>query len=192
MRHQLLTKQERFDHANLLMARQQQEQARIEAMLVTHDAENPMRVQDVTLNDGWIGRRATNSELGDLSNGSHDNERANQHPGRTVAGRQPHFRKQHRLSPRRPAHLRAPEHDGHPDGDLPFVCPRTRRSTFSLSTGIRAIECFSGADARQHRRQCGEHDWRDFTERRNQRRLIELASAFNFLESKGGNSLSCR
>src|SRR5882762_1964096 len=52
----LLTKQERFDHANLLMARQQQEQARIEAMLVTHDAENPMRVQDVTLNDGWIGR----------------------------------------------------------------------------------------------------------------------------------------
>jgi|SRR5882724_3227250 len=52
----LLTKQERFDHANLLMARQQQEEQRIMAMLVTHDAENPMRVQDVSLNDGWIGR----------------------------------------------------------------------------------------------------------------------------------------
>lgn len=52
----LLTKQERFDHANLLMARQQQEEQRIMSMLMTHDAENPQRVQDVTLNDGWIGR----------------------------------------------------------------------------------------------------------------------------------------
>jgi hypothetical protein len=52
----ILIKQERFDHANLLMGRQQQEEARIMSMLVTHDAENPQRVQDVTLNDGWIGR----------------------------------------------------------------------------------------------------------------------------------------
>lgn len=51
----LLTKQERFDHAQLLMARQQEEQQRIISMLGSHDAENPPRVQDVTINDGWIG-----------------------------------------------------------------------------------------------------------------------------------------
>lgn len=52
----ILTKQERFDHADRLVARQQQEEQRILASLTTHDAENPPRVQDVTLNDGWIGR----------------------------------------------------------------------------------------------------------------------------------------
>jgi hypothetical protein len=52
----LLTKQERFDHAQLLMSERQAQEMRIEAMLSDHDAENPMRVQDVTLNDGWIGR----------------------------------------------------------------------------------------------------------------------------------------
>jgi hypothetical protein len=52
----LLVKQERFDHAQMLSSMMAEEKMRIEAMLVTHDAENPMRVQDVTLNDGWIGR----------------------------------------------------------------------------------------------------------------------------------------
>lgn len=52
----LLTKQEQFEHAQVLMA----ERARIEAEMLsslTRDADMPERVQDVTLNDdGWIGR----------------------------------------------------------------------------------------------------------------------------------------
>lgn len=52
----LLTKQERFDHAQLLMGMQQQQEQRIIGMLVSHDAENPPRIQDVANNDGWIGR----------------------------------------------------------------------------------------------------------------------------------------
>lgn len=52
----LLTKQERFDHAQFLLGQQQVFEAKVMSAFTTHDAENPMRVQDVTLNDGWIGR----------------------------------------------------------------------------------------------------------------------------------------
>ena len=51
----LLLKQERFDHAQALMGRQAEERLRVETMLTSHDAENPARVQDITLNDGWTG-----------------------------------------------------------------------------------------------------------------------------------------
>jgi hypothetical protein len=50
----LLTKQERFDHAQMLMGEREQEKARILASIPTHDAENPQRVQDVMLNDNWL------------------------------------------------------------------------------------------------------------------------------------------
>lgn len=52
----LVLKQERFDHVGALSAQMAEEKERIMSSLVTHDAENPMRVQDVMLNDGWIGR----------------------------------------------------------------------------------------------------------------------------------------
>lgn len=52
----IVMKQERFDHAGALTALMAEEKMRIEASLQSHDAENPQRVQDVTLNDGWIGR----------------------------------------------------------------------------------------------------------------------------------------
>ena len=51
----LLLRQERFDHAQALLAMQEKEGARILAMAGNRDAEDPERVQDVTLNDGWIG-----------------------------------------------------------------------------------------------------------------------------------------
>lgn len=53
---QILSKQERLDHMQVLQGKQMAEQQRIIASIAAHDAENPQRVQDVTLNDGWIGR----------------------------------------------------------------------------------------------------------------------------------------
>lgn len=52
----LVMKQERFDHVGAISALMAEEKERIMSSLQTHDAENPQRVQDVTLNDGWIGR----------------------------------------------------------------------------------------------------------------------------------------
>ena len=52
----LLVKQEQMEHAQALMQMQAQKKDEILGMLQNRDAENPERVQDVTLNDGWIGR----------------------------------------------------------------------------------------------------------------------------------------
>ena len=52
----LLMKQEQFEHAQALQAERGRQEARILAMIPTRDAENPPRVQDVLLNDGWLGR----------------------------------------------------------------------------------------------------------------------------------------
>lgn len=52
----LLSKQEQLEHAQFLVGRQETEKQRILGSLQNRDAENPERVQDVTLNDGWIGR----------------------------------------------------------------------------------------------------------------------------------------
>lgn len=52
----LLTKQEQFEHAQVLMAEREAVKADVLSNL-THDAEMPERVVDVTLNDdGWLGR----------------------------------------------------------------------------------------------------------------------------------------
>lgn len=52
----LLVKQERIEHAQMLVSMMQEERERIMSELGSHDAENPPRVQDTMLNDGWIGR----------------------------------------------------------------------------------------------------------------------------------------
>lgn len=52
----LLTKQEQLEHAAALMQERERQRDRILGALGNRDAENPERVQDVTLNDGWIGR----------------------------------------------------------------------------------------------------------------------------------------
>ncbi|HLW78103.1 MAG TPA: hypothetical protein VKU44_00755 [Terriglobia bacterium] len=52
----LLVKQEQMEHAQALGAMQAAKKDEILGMLANRDAENPERVQDVTLNDGWIGR----------------------------------------------------------------------------------------------------------------------------------------
>lgn len=52
----LLNKQERFEHADRLLALKEREIGRLLEAMNSRDAENPARVQDVTLNDGWIGR----------------------------------------------------------------------------------------------------------------------------------------
>lgn len=51
----LLTKQERFEHAQLLAGMQAAEKQRILEAIPTHDAESPPRVQDVLTNDGILG-----------------------------------------------------------------------------------------------------------------------------------------
>lgn len=54
----LLTKQEQFEHAQLLMAERARMEQTIASSLV-HDAEAPERVQDVqTTDDGYLGRSA--------------------------------------------------------------------------------------------------------------------------------------
>src|ERR1700722_10816523 len=51
----LLLKQEQFDHASALMSERARQEAKMASML-THDADEPERVVDVTLNDdGFIG-----------------------------------------------------------------------------------------------------------------------------------------
>jgi hypothetical protein len=52
----LLLKQEQIEHATFLQAERERQKDRILGSLQNRDAENPERVQDVTLNDGWIGR----------------------------------------------------------------------------------------------------------------------------------------
>jgi hypothetical protein len=51
----LLLKQERFDHVQALMALQDKVKQRILDEAGNRDMEDPERVQDTTLNDGWIG-----------------------------------------------------------------------------------------------------------------------------------------
>jgi len=52
----LLVKQERMEHAQAVTQMLAEEIDRIRAELGSHDAENPPRVNDTMLNDGWIGR----------------------------------------------------------------------------------------------------------------------------------------
>jgi hypothetical protein len=52
----LLVKQEQLEHAAALTQMLAEERERISGELGSHDAENPPRVQDTMLNDGWIGR----------------------------------------------------------------------------------------------------------------------------------------
>jgi hypothetical protein len=51
-----LLKSERFDLADRYTARLAEIKQRIRGLAGNRDAENPERVQDVSLNDGWIGR----------------------------------------------------------------------------------------------------------------------------------------
>lgn len=53
----LLTKQERFDHVQVLGAERERIAAQIRSVLGVRDTEQPERVTDITQNDdGWIGR----------------------------------------------------------------------------------------------------------------------------------------
>jgi hypothetical protein len=52
----LLTKQEQTEHAQVLAAERERTKDRVLGMAMHRDAENPPRVQDVQINDGWIGR----------------------------------------------------------------------------------------------------------------------------------------
>lgn len=52
----LLLKQEQLEHAQVLMTERERQKDRILGTLQNRDAEAPERVQDVTLNDGWLRR----------------------------------------------------------------------------------------------------------------------------------------
>jgi hypothetical protein len=50
----MLEKQEQFEHADRLKASKAEEVQRLLKALVTRDAENPPRIQDVSQTDGWV------------------------------------------------------------------------------------------------------------------------------------------
>lgn len=50
----LLEKQEQFEHAGMLAQKYAAEKQRLLESLITRDAENPPRVQDVSQTDGWV------------------------------------------------------------------------------------------------------------------------------------------